>query len=65
MSETPLQKALTNLRLGLLEHDKIAGNGGVDVLSALTEFCKHPNPMFTFSSIREYLDYRYRDVAMM
>jgi hypothetical protein len=65
MSDTPLQKALTEVRLGLLEQDKVAGNGGVDVLSTLTEFCKHPNPMYTFTSIREYLDYRYRDVAMM
>ena len=64
MSDTPLQNRVSEIRRGLLEQDAIAGNGGADIVAALLDFCRHSPPATDFASVREYLDYRYEDVAM-
>jgi len=61
---TPLQKRIIEVHRGFLEEDAKSGNGGADVITALLDFCRHPPPVHIFASIREYLDYRYVDVAM-
>lgn len=64
ISGTPLQKRISQIRLGLLQEDVRKGNGGTDVLHELIEFCRHAPPFANFANVREYLDYRYKDVAM-
>lgn len=50
------------IRQGFLDGDKEEGNGGIEVLQKLIEFCRHPHPA-NFVSMREYLDYRFDDIA--
>lgn len=51
------------IRQGFLDGDKEdGGNAGAEVLQELIDFCRHEHPQ-EFSSIREYLDYRYDDIA--
>lgn len=64
MSDTPLQKRISEVHQGFLQEDAVIGNGGIDVINALIDFCQHPQPKTKFSGVREYLDYRYKDVAM-
>lgn len=61
MSDTPLQQRISEVRRGFLED---ARNGGAEVIDALIEFCRHSPPVTEFTRVREYLDYRYKDVAM-
>jgi hypothetical protein len=50
------------IRQGFLDGDRDEGNGGVEVLEKLIEFCRHKHPG-AFVSMREYLDYRFDDIA--
>lgn len=51
-----------DIRKGFLDGDEEEGNGGAEVLQKLIEFCRHKHPR-DFTSIREYLDYRFDDIA--
>lgn len=62
--ETPLQRRIAEVHRGFLDEDSIAGNGGADVLKTLLEFSRHSPPLHDFATVREYLDYRYVDIAM-
>ena len=42
--------------------DEEEGNGGTEVLQKLIEFCNHSTPKHFFT-VREYLDYRFDDIA--
>lgn len=64
MTDTPLQQRISAVHHGFLSEDAIEGNGGIDVINALMDFCRHPAPRTEWASVRQYLDYRYRDVAM-
>jgi hypothetical protein len=50
------------IRQGFLEGDQEGGNGGAEVLQKLIDFCRHQQPK-DFTTIREYLDYRFDDIA--
>jgi hypothetical protein len=62
IADTPLQKRIDEIREGFLRGDSEAGDGGVQVLKTLADFCKHSYPK-DFSGVREYLDYRFEDIA--
>lgn len=63
IADTPLQRRMHEIRQGFLDGDKEdGGNAGAEVLQELIEFCRHEHPE-KFSSVREYLDYRYDDIA--
>jgi hypothetical protein len=62
IADTPLQKRIDEIREGFLRGDSEAGNGGAQVLETLVDFCKHSYPK-DFSGVREYLDYRFEDIA--
>lgn len=52
------------IRQGLLAGDEEEGNGGAEVLQTLINFCHHAVPSRKeFSSVRDYLDYRWEDIA--
>ncbi|KAL9577118.1 MAG: hypothetical protein Q9212_006574 [Teloschistes hypoglaucus] len=63
-TEDPLEAAMRDLREGFLRCDEERGNGGRDVLRYLTEFYEHPTPP-TFTSVRDYLDYRFEDAGIV
>lgn len=51
------------IRQGFLEGDEEdGGTGGAEVPQKLIEFCWHEHPE-EFSSARQYLDYRFDDIA--
>ncbi|KAM0156434.1 hypothetical protein ACHAQE_006405 [Botrytis cinerea] len=63
IADTPLQRRMHEIRQGFLDGDKEdGGNAGAEILQELIEFCRHEHPE-GFSSVREYLDYRYDDIA--
>ncbi|KAL8729125.1 MAG: hypothetical protein Q9166_004956 [cf. Caloplaca sp. 2 TL-2023] len=63
-TDTPLERRIDAIRQGLLAGDKEEGNGGAEVLRTLINFCHHPDPPCEgFSSVRDYLDYRWEDIA--
>lgn len=63
-TDTPLERRLTAIRQGLLVGDEEEGNGGAEILQTLIDFCNHAEPpRGDFSSVRDYLDYRWEDIA--
>ncbi|KAL9007938.1 MAG: hypothetical protein Q9173_006887 [Seirophora scorigena] len=63
-SDTPLERRINDIRHGLLAGDKEEGNGGAEVLETLIKFLYHAAPPNEgFSSVRDYLDYRWEDIA--
>ncbi|KAF7915160.1 uncharacterized protein EAE98_011245 [Botrytis deweyae] len=63
IADTPLQRRMHEIRQGFLDGDEEdGGNAGAEVLQELIDFCRHEHPE-EFSSVREYLDYRYDDIA--
>ena len=63
-TDTPLGRRLTAIRQGLLTGDEEEGNGGAEVLQTLIDFCNHAEPpREDFRSVRDYLDYRWEDIA--
>ncbi|KAL8840005.1 MAG: hypothetical protein Q9170_001489 [Blastenia crenularia] len=62
--QTPLERRIDGMRHDLLAGDQEGGNGGSEVLGTLISFCHHTQPPREgFCSVRDYLDYRYADVA--
>lgn len=61
-TDSPLETAMRDLREDFLRCDAERGNGGHDVLQYLIEFYEHPPPP-QFTSVRDYLDYRFEDVG--
>ncbi|KAI4200162.1 MAG: hypothetical protein LQ350_004123 [Teloschistes chrysophthalmus] len=61
-AHTPLQAEMTQLREKLLRCDEEEGNGGREILQHLIEFYHH-SPPSAFTCVRDYLDYRYEDIA--
>jgi hypothetical protein len=59
-----LQKAMQATIQGLHEEDGIVGDGGAEVAARMLEFISHPPLPAKFYSIREFLDYRIKDVAI-
>jgi hypothetical protein len=59
-----LQKAMQATIQGLHEEDGIVGDGGAEVAARMLEFISHPPLPAKFHSIREFLDYRIKDVAI-
>ncbi|KEF57258.1 uncharacterized protein A1O9_05175 [Exophiala aquamarina CBS 119918] len=57
-SHTPLQKRIWEISRDLER------NGGKDIITTLTQFFQHSPPTTDFTDVREYLEYRYEDVAM-
>ena len=64
MSDTPLQKRFGEIHEGFLKGDRDMGNGGIEVINAWVDFCRHSPPHQEFRTVREYLDYRHIDIAM-
>lgn len=62
IADTPLQKRLNEMREGFLRRDEEAGNAGSQIMDTLRDFCKRSYPE-RFSDVREYLDYRFHDIA--
>ena len=54
---------MNEIHQGFHAGDEEGGNGGAEVLQRLIEFCNHEPPGH-FSSVREYLDYRFSDVGI-
>ena len=55
---------MSAIRQGFLDGDAEGGNGGAEVLQTLINFCNHSHPPpENFSSVRDYLDYRWEDIA--
>ncbi|KAL9029777.1 MAG: hypothetical protein Q9196_002019 [Gyalolechia fulgens] len=62
--KTPLERRVNAMRQGFLSGDQEGGNGGAEVLETLSNFCHHSQPPRQgFCSVRDYLDYRYGDIA--
>ncbi|KAL8937593.1 MAG: hypothetical protein Q9216_004351 [Gyalolechia sp. 2 TL-2023] len=62
--DTALGGRIDDIRRGLLGGDEEEGNGGAEVIENLIRFCYHVEPPREgFSSVREYLDYRWEDIA--
>ncbi|KAL9052308.1 MAG: hypothetical protein Q9206_004361 [Seirophora lacunosa] len=63
-ADTPLERRIHDIRHGFLASDEVEGNGGADVLETLIKFFYHAAPPHKgFSSVCDYLDYRWEDVA--
>ncbi|KAL8644291.1 MAG: hypothetical protein Q9210_007325 [Variospora velana] len=63
-ADTPLARRISDIRTCLLACDDEEGNGGAEVLETLIRFCYHAEPpRERFSSVRDYLDYRWEDIA--
>lgn len=62
-SDTPLERRLNGIREGLLAGDMEKGNAGAEILQTLIDFCYHADPREEVGSVRNYLDYRWEDIA--
>ena len=48
---------------GFYTGDEEGESGGAEIIQTLIEFCNH-TPPGNFSSVRDYLDYRFGDVGI-
>ena len=62
LEDKPLQKRMSEIGLDLRAEDAEEGNGGAEIIEILVRYCHLPPPE-EFTSVREYLDYRYYDVG--
>ncbi|PPQ78861.1 hypothetical protein CVT25_002429 [Psilocybe cyanescens] len=61
-----LQAALINdIMQDFHNEDLKEGNGRRDIIERLVDFCNHPSPTKDFTALREYLDYRIQDTAVL
>ncbi|KAJ3940666.1 uncharacterized protein N0V96_009678 [Colletotrichum fioriniae] len=63
-SKSELQSLIGYVVDGLKSHDKIAGNGGQEVIDRLADFCRHVPPQSNFASLADYLSYRNIDAGV-
>jgi len=61
---TPLQELIDYTVRGFGEQDKIAGDGGREVIDRLVDFCRHVPPQTEFASLGDYLSYRCIDAGV-
>ena len=61
--KSPLQQRMREICQGFLDSDEEEGNGGREVLQNLIDFCHHP-PAAEYACVRDYLDYRFQDIAI-
>jgi hypothetical protein len=64
-TDSPLQLAFHEMRERMLAADKEAGNGGLEVLETTVDYISRKPDYERFTGLREYLDYRYIDAAML
>ncbi|EMR64669.1 putative sesquiterpene cyclase protein [Eutypa lata UCREL1] len=62
--QTPLQALISYTVRALKAEDKVAGNGGQEVIDRLGDFCRHVPPQTTFASLGDYLSYRCIDAGV-
>ncbi|KAI9735008.1 MAG: hypothetical protein M1834_002091 [Cirrosporium novae-zelandiae] len=60
---SPLQARIDNIIQRFHTADKVAGNGGQDVIDTMLDWILHSQPEKRFDNVREYLDYRWGDAA--
>ncbi|KAG9195858.1 hypothetical protein G6011_00979 [Alternaria panax] len=62
--KTPLQALIDYTVQAFKDEDKIAGDGGQEVIDLLIDFCRHVPPQMTFENLGDYLSYRRIDAAV-
>ncbi|EKG15849.1 Terpenoid synthase [Macrophomina phaseolina MS6] len=62
-SKTELQALIDSVVDGFKDQDRIAGDGGQEVIARVVDFSKHVPPQSEFKSLDDYFTYRYVDVA--